>query len=73
MNKQYFALQDEKKKKSLKIVRKTLELLLAHAKTENDFKVLDYSINNYLKQGYRVKHFQYKYNEKYERWREING
>lgn len=65
--------QEIKKKKSLKIVRKTLELLLAHATTEKDFKVLDYTINDYLKQGYRVKHFQDKYNEKYERWKQTNG
>ena len=61
------------KKKSLKIVRKTLELLLANAISEQDFKVLDYSINDYLKQGYYVDDFKDKYKTKYEKWKEING
>jgi len=73
MNKQNFALQQRKLEKSLKFVKKTLELLLAHAITEKDFKVLEYSINDYLKQGYHVEDFAIKYNTKYKNWRKING
>ena len=73
MNKQNFALQQRKLKKRSKVVRKTLEILLTHAITEKDFKVLEYSINDYLKQGYHVEDFAIKYNTKYENWRKING
>ena len=72
MNKENFAKKNEKQRKSLKLVRKTLELLLAHAITEHDFKVAEHSINDYLSQGYYVEDIAEKYKTKYERWKEIN-
>jgi len=63
--------QIEKEKKS-KFVKKSLEILLAHAITEKDFKVLEYSISDYLRQGYHVKNFVGKYHEAYKRWKRIN-
>jgi len=51
-----------------KVVRKTLELLLDRAECEFDFKVIEYTIDDYLEQGYNVKDFIPKLNEKYQRF-----
>ena len=63
--------QKEKVKHS-KFVRKSLELLLSHATTEKDFKVLAYSISDYSRQGYDVVSFVGRYHEAYKRWKRIN-
>lgn len=86
MNKQNFALQqgklekqqeklekqEKEREKKSKFVRKSLELLLSHATTEKDFKVLAYSISDYSRQGYDVINFVGRYHEAYKRWKRIN-
>ena len=72
MNEQNFVKKKKEREKKSKFARKSLELLLSHATTEKDFKVLAYSIRDYSRQGYYVGNFVSKYHEAYKRWKRIN-
>ena len=51
-------------KPDLEIVKKTLDLLLESAETFEDFQTIKFTIDDYLEEGYEIKEYISKYNDK---------
>ena len=47
-----------------KLVRKTLDLLIERAETFEDFQTIKFTIDDYLEEGYEIKEYISKYNDK---------
>ena len=58
-------MDDKTKKKREKVIREGLDLLLKEARTEQNFKDIQFYINDYLDQGFDVKDYIFKYNYAY--------
>ncbi len=52
-----------------KVVRRTIELMLNAATTQNDFDVIKYTLDDYLDEGYKIQDMVGKYNEAYRIWK----
>jgi len=51
-------------KPDLEIIKKTLDLLLENAETFEDLANVKFAIDDYLEEGYKIKEYIPKYNEK---------
>lgn len=49
-----------------KLIRKTLEIMLKNATKEEHFTTIKHTINDYLREGYKIKEYLGKYNEAYQ-------
>lgn len=52
------------------IVKETLERMLKNATEEEHFTTIKHTINDYLDEGYNVREYIGKYNEKYQEFLE---
>ena len=52
-----------------KVVRKTIELLLDRADSEYDFKVVKYTIDDYVTEGYKIGDLYEVFHRKYLIWK----
>jgi len=51
-----------------KVARRTLELLIDRAKTQHDWDVVKYALDDYLEEGYRIQDMVFYYNSAYKEW-----
>jgi len=55
-------------KEKEEMVRKTLDRLFESAKTFEEIRDLKFVINDYLEEGYKIKEYISKYNEKVQKF-----